>query len=60
MELRDRSRAEFIDTHFHRQPADVYQYDLLLNSSLLGEDLCAELISQAARAKVVARWPTEV
>jgi hypothetical protein len=60
VELRDRRRAEFITTHFHRQPADVYQYDLLLNSSLLGEDLCAELIAQAARAKVAARWPTEV
>jgi hypothetical protein len=49
--LRDARRAEFIATHFHRQPNDVYQYDLLLNSSLLGEELCAELIAQAARAK---------
>lgn len=53
--LRDSSRAEFMTTHFHRQPTDVYQYDLLLNSSLLGEDLCAELIAQAARAKLEAR-----
>jgi hypothetical protein len=52
--LRDRRRADFLGTHFHRQPADVYQYDLLLNSSLLGEDLCAELIVQAARAKRAA------
>jgi hypothetical protein len=59
VEARDSRRAEFIETHFHRQPADVYQYDLLLNSSLLGEDLCAELIAQAARAKVAARWPAE-
>jgi cytidylate kinase len=50
--LRDERRAQFITTHFHRQPADVYQYDLLLNSSLLGEDLCAELIARAARAKL--------
>jgi cytidylate kinase len=55
--LRDSRRAEFIETHFHRQPGDVYQYDLLLNSSLLGEEACAELIVQAARAKVAARWP---
>ena len=47
-------RAEFLSTHFHRHPADVYLYDLLLNSSLLGEDLCAELIAQAARAKFAA------
>jgi cytidylate kinase len=50
--LRDARRAEFIETHFHRQPSDLYQYDLLLNSSLLGEELCAELIAQAARAKL--------
>lgn len=50
--LRDGRRAEFIGTHFHRQPGDLYQYDLVLNSSLLGEELCAELIAQAARAKL--------
>jgi cytidylate kinase len=55
--LRDSRRAEFLSTHFHRQAADVYQYDLLLNSSLLGEDLCAELIAQAARAKLFALRP---
>jgi cytidylate kinase len=49
--LRDSRRAEFIATHFHRRPGDVYQYDLLLNTSLLGEELTAELIVQAARAK---------
>jgi cytidylate kinase len=52
---RDARRAEFLSTHFHRQPGDIYQYDVLLNSSLLGEDLCAELIAQAARAKLEAR-----
>ena len=54
VEMRDRRRADFITTHFQRQPNDPYQYDLLLNSSLLGEDLCAELIAQAARAKLEA------
>jgi cytidylate kinase len=49
--LRDGRRAEFLATHFRRQPGDVYQYDLILNSSLLGEDVCAELIAQAARAR---------
>jgi cytidylate kinase len=51
---RDQRRAEFIATHFHRKPSDIYHYDLLLNSSLLGEELCAELIAQAARAKEAA------
>lgn len=49
--LRDSRRAEYVSTHYHRQPADPYQYDLLLNSSLLGEELCAELVVQAVRAK---------
>jgi cytidylate kinase len=54
VELRDHRRAEFIETHFHRQPSDIYQYDLLLNSSLLGEEQSAELIAQAARTKLAA------
>ncbi|MCS6852019.1 MAG: cytidylate kinase-like family protein [Gemmataceae bacterium] len=48
---RDQQRADFVATHFHRQPGAVHLYDLVLNSSLLGEELCAELIVQAARAK---------
>jgi cytidylate kinase len=52
---RDRQRADFIATHFQRQPGDIYQYDLILNSSHLGEEVCAELIAQAARAKLAAR-----
>lgn len=55
VQLRDHRRAEFLTAHFHRQPGDIYQYDLLLNSSLLGEDLCAELVAQAARAKWALR-----
>jgi hypothetical protein len=52
--LRDERRAQFVDTHFHRRPGDVYQYDLVLNTSLLGEELGADLIVQAARAKLDA------
>lgn len=48
---RDAGRAEFLTTHFHRNPDDVHQYDLLLNTSLLGEELSAELIFRAAQAK---------
>jgi cytidylate kinase len=52
---RDEGRAEFIERHFHRPPSDVYQYDLILNSSLLGEETCTDLIVRAARAKL-ASW----
>jgi cytidylate kinase len=59
VQLRDRRRAEFLSTHFRHQPNDIYQYDLLLNSSLLGEEMSAELIAQAARAKWAARLSAE-
>lgn len=49
--VRDLRRNEFISTHFHRNPDDVHQYDVLLNASLLGEEVSAELIAQAARAR---------
>jgi cytidylate kinase len=49
--LRDERRTEFVTNNFHRDPSEVHQYDVVLNSSLLGEDVCAELIAQAARAR---------
>ncbi|MCS6978280.1 MAG: cytidylate kinase-like family protein [Gemmatales bacterium] len=52
---RDSERAAFVAEQFGRQIQDVYQYDLVLNSSLLGEELCAELIARAARTKLESR-----
>lgn len=49
--LNDERRREFVANNFHCDPNDVHNYDLVLNSSLLGEDVCAELIVQAARAR---------
>jgi cytidylate kinase len=51
---RDHRRAEFMATHLHRQANDVHQYDMVLNTSLLGEERCAELIVQGARAKAAS------
>lgn len=45
---RDDRRAEFLARHFRRPASDVHQYDLILNSTQLGEDGCAELIARAA------------
>jgi len=55
--VRDERRTEFIRNHFNRQPEDVHQYDLVLNSSLLGEALCGELLVQAAQAVSAAGLP---
>jgi cytidylate kinase len=49
----DEGRTQFVSTHFHRDPADACQYDLILNSSLLGEERCADLIVQAAKSKLL-------
>ncbi len=55
VELRDKERAAFVTEHFGRQIHDPHQYDLVLNSSLLGEELCADLIARAARTKLESR-----
>jgi cytidylate kinase len=52
VQRRDARRAEFLLTHLHGRPQDPYPYDLLVNSSRLGEDPCAELIARAARIKL--------
>src|SRR5262245_49137985 len=41
---RDERREEFLQRHFDRHPGEVHQYDVVINSSLLGEEGCAELI----------------
>lgn len=56
MANRDRMRAELHQAVADRDPADLTQYDLVLNSGRLGEAASAELIVQAVKAKQV---PTE-
>jgi cytidylate kinase len=53
---RDSQRSDFLDVHFHKQPGELYSYDLILNSSLLGEDACTALIAQAVRLKFSAHF----
>jgi len=50
---RDAGRAAYVFTHLKRQTSDAYGYDLLVNSGRLGEEVCAELIAQAARTKLL-------
>lgn len=51
---RDHRRADFLSTQFQRKPNDVHGYDMVLNTSLLGEERCAELVVAAAKAKMSA------
>jgi cytidylate kinase len=57
--LRDARRTEYLTAFLHREAADLCDYDMILNTSSLGEEPCAELIVQAARAKAALRFNTE-
>ena len=50
----DERRADFVQAHFGQSSADVHQYDIVLNSGLLGEEGCADLIVQAAHVRWTA------
>jgi cytidylate kinase len=49
IELADRERVRFVQEHFHKDPTDPLQYDLVLNSSRFSNGECAELIILALR-----------
>lgn len=51
---RDHRRTDFLATHFHRKPNDVHVYDMILNTSMFGEDRSADLVAAAAKAKMRA------
>jgi cytidylate kinase len=48
---RDKARHQFITKRFGRAPTDVLQYDLVLNTALLGVEASSEIIAAAANAK---------
>jgi cytidylate kinase len=54
---RDAGRTEFLRQHMHLRANDPNPFDLMLNSGRLSEELCADLIAQAARAKLLALDP---
>ena len=56
---RDEKRSEFLLKYFNRRSADLYDYDLILNSFLLGEDICTDLIANAVRGKEELLNPDE-
>jgi len=47
----DKQRAGMLDAHFKKSARDTDVYDLMLNSSRLGELGCASVIIEAARQK---------
>lgn len=53
--VREQHRAEFLSTCLPRVKDEPHSYDLILNSGTLGEELTANLITQAVRARVACR-----
>jgi len=49
VEKKDRERDLFVKHHFHKDPADPRQYDLVLNSARFSVGECADLILEALR-----------
>lgn len=49
--VRDERRAEFLLKHFNRRTTDPYDYDLVINSGLFGEESCADVILAALNGK---------
>lgn len=47
VERTDTERARFVKNHFHKDPDDPRQYDLVLNSSRFSVAECADLIVEA-------------
>jgi cytidylate kinase len=56
VESTDRERYRFIKEHFHKDPTDALIYDLVLNSSRLSVEECADLIIEAL-LRLQARQP---
>ena len=47
----DRKRAQFIQSHFHKDITDAHAFDLMLNSSRLGTDACAAMILKGLKSR---------
>lgn len=51
IQKQDKQRAGMLDAHFRKSSRDTIPYDLMLNSSRLGELGCAAVIAEAAKQK---------
>jgi cytidylate kinase len=51
IQMKDRDRMKHLETAFHRNPADAYLYDIVLNTSLLDLDSAVEIISLTLQQK---------
>lgn len=55
----DKQRAGMLDAHYRKSSRDTVPYDLMLNSSHLGEVGCAAIIAEAVKQKTALVSPME-
>lgn len=55
----DEQRAAYLVKTFTRRPGDLADYDLLLNSHLLGEETCVDVLLAAINGKERVLFPNE-
>ena len=53
IQKQDKQRAGMLDAHFKKPARDTIMYDLMINSSRLGEAGCAAVVIEAARQKQI-------
>ncbi|HMP15555.1 MAG TPA: cytidylate kinase-like family protein, partial [Gemmatales bacterium] len=51
IQKQDKQRAGMLDAHYRKSVRDTIPYDLMLNSSRLGEVGCGAIIAEAVRQK---------
>ena len=49
VETKDRDRLKFVKDHFHRDPANPQNYDLIINRSRFSVDETAEMVLEALK-----------
>ncbi len=52
----DRQRSEYLRGALATDPDDLHHYDLVLSSHALGEDLCVDILAEAALKKNAVIW----
>jgi cytidylate kinase len=54
VDSRDAKRSQFLLEQLNADASDPVNYDLIINSSRLSEEQCAEIVARAAKAKLLA------
>jgi cytidylate kinase len=53
VDLRDARRSQYMLDHFSVDASDPVNYDLILNSGTMGEEMCAQMIVDAAKSRML-------